>query len=110
MEEALELQARRAGEAPATDHRPEDFLHPRAARPGSDSDEPEAPPSDAQARALVFGMIPGGPMLPLGMWTCYSVIHAAEPTLNPLLLVSHFSYCSAWGACVSRLMQTFMPS
>ena len=53
MEEALELQARRAGDAPATDHRPEDFLHPRAAGPDSEPDEIEAPPSDAKARALV---------------------------------------------------------
>ena len=54
VEEALELQARRAGEAPATKHHPQDFLHPRDAGPGSESDEPEAPLSDAKACALVW--------------------------------------------------------
>ena len=54
MEEALELQARRAGEPPATDHRPEDFLHPPATGPGSESDEPKAPPPDDMARTHTF--------------------------------------------------------
>ena len=69
MQEALELQARRAGDAPATDHCPEDFLHPRAAGPGSESNEPEAPPSDAKARALAWHG-PRRPRLPIGMSAC----------------------------------------
>lgn len=88
MEEALELQARRAGEAPATNHRPEDFLHPRDAGPGSESDEPEAPPSDAQARALAWH----GPrrlLLPRGVGPSLSGsgVHASEPTLHFLLTI-----------------------
>ncbi|KAK9830899.1 hypothetical protein WJX81_003019 [Elliptochloris bilobata] len=48
VEEALELQARRAGQAPATDHRPDDFLVPAAEEPASDSEGPEAEAPEAK--------------------------------------------------------------
>ena len=76
VEEALELQARRAGEAPATRHCPADFLHPPTAGPGSESDEPEASPSDAKART-VAGMVPGMALLPEEMGTCSSANQAS---------------------------------
>lgn len=41
VEEALELQARRAGQTPATNHRPLDFLGPGAVGAASDSEGPE---------------------------------------------------------------------